>query len=264
MNIPIYQVDAFASALFQGNPAAVMPLASFLPDATLLSIAAENNLSETAYLVKTGEDYRLRWFTPSIEVSLCGHATLASAAVVMERLEPERREVRFHTHSGVLTVKKAPDGYVMDFPAQEYERVDVPVGIIDALGAAPLEVWKNDRFTLVLLKDAAMVRVLKPNFPRVAGLDPHGVIVTATGDAGYDFVSRFFAPNYGINEDPVTGSAHCMLVPFWANRLGKDELRAFQASSRGGELTCTHKGARVELRGKCAFYLEGVVLLSVH
>ena len=257
MKTALYQVDAFAGELFRGNPAAVMPLERFLSDTTLLAIAGENNLSETAFLVKDGMDYRLRWFTPAAEVPLCGHATLASAAVVLERLEAGRESVAFHTLSGVLTVKKVEDGYAMDFPAQECKRTEVRAEVAEALTENPVEVFQNERFTLVLLESAAGVRVLAPDFARVAQLDPHGVIVTAAGEDGYDCVSRFFAPNLGVNEDPVTGSAHCVLAPFWSKRLGKKSIRAYQASARGGELLCTCAGERVELQGKCLFYLEG-------
>jgi predicted PhzF superfamily epimerase YddE/YHI9 len=261
MRLPIYQVDAFASCLFAGNPAAVMPLQAFLPDPTLQAIAAENNLSETAFLVRSGGGYQLRWFTPTCEVPLCGHATLASAAVVLERLEPDRSEVGFETASGVLTVKRSGSGLVMDFPAIPVRRIGIQAGTREALGVEPLEVWRNERFTLVVLADATTVRTLKPRMSAVAGLDPHGVIVTATGDAEFDFVSRFFAPAMGIDEDPVTGSAHCVLTPFWAERLGKKEFRAFQASQRGGELRCSLVGDRVEIEGRSVFFLEGTVEL---
>ena len=263
MRLPVYQVDAFTSKLFAGNPAAVMLLKRFLPNETLLAIAAENNLSETAFLVKEGEHYRLRWFTPACEVPLCGHATLASAAVVLERLEPERDMVCFQTASGALTVKRVGSGYTMDFPASPVKTVPIPEEAAVALGANPVEVWKNDRFLLVLLADAQVMRTLQPRMGAVAQLDPHGVIVTAPGDGGYDFVSRFFAPAMGIDEDPVTGSAHCVLTPFWAARLGKSEFRAHQASRRGGELTCRLRGERVEMEGRCVFFLEGIVELEL-
>jgi PhzF family phenazine biosynthesis protein len=259
MRLPIYQLDAFTARRFAGNPAAVIPLQNFLPNAMLQAIAAENDLSETAYLVKEGAGYNLRWFTPVCEVPLCGHGTLASAAVVLDRLEPARDEVQFHTASGVLTVKRSADGLVMDLPASQVERVELVAGVAEALGAQPLEVWVNDRFTLVLLADAARVRALTPKMEAVAGLDPHGVIVTAPGDAGLDFVSRFFAPAMGVDEDPVTGSAHCVLAPFWAGRLGRTVLRAHQASRRGGDLTCRLVADRVELVGQCVFYMEGTV-----
>lgn len=263
MRLPLYQVDAFAPRLFAGNPAAVISLPAFLPDQQLQSIAAENNLSETAYLVRSDEGYRLRWFTPACEVPLCGHATLASAAVVMERLEPGRAAVGFETASGLLTVKKTRSAYAMDLPASPAVRVAEPGGVCEALGVCPLEVWRNERFTLVLLENASTVRSLRPQMAFVGNLDPHGVIVTAAGDKDFDFVSRFFAPAMGIDEDPVTGSAHCVLAPFWARRLGKTEFRAHQASARGGDLLCRLRGERVELEGECVFYLEGWVELKL-
>jgi PhzF family phenazine biosynthesis protein len=259
MRVPIFQVDAFTTRRFAGNPAAVMRLDSFLPDAALQAIAAENNLAETAFLVPRDGDYALRWFTPTVEVPLCGHATLASAAVVMQRLEPERRQVVFHTASGALTVSRTDSGYLMDFPARPTSEVAVPPGLAVALGAAPLEIEADDHNYLVLLQDPQTVRSLTPDFAALARLDRGGVIVTAA-DSGqpYDFVSRYFAPAKGIPEDPVTGSAHCALVPFWARRLGRTSLRAFQASARGGELHCRLVAERVELAGSCVFYLEGV------
>lgn len=261
MIAPLYQVDAFTGQLFRGNPAAVMLLDNFLPDAMLQAIAAENNLAETAYLVKLNDRYKLRWFTPACEVPLCGHATLASAAVVLERLEPQRDQVFFETASGVLTVKREPTGYGMDFPAQPAQQIEIPAGVEEALGAKPLEVWRNDRFTLVLVDCPETVRGLCPKMHEVAQLDAHGVIVTATGDHGYDFISRFFAPAMGIAEDPVTGSAHCVLAPFWARRLNKTAFRAYQASARGGEIHCRVQGERVLLQGQCVFFLEGTVTL---
>ena len=257
MRCPIYQVDAFASKLFAGNPAAVMPLVSFPADAILQAIAAENNLAETAFLVREGSDYRLRWFTPACEVPLCGHATLASAAVVMERLEPQRTQVVFHTASGALTVTRAAAGYVMDFPARPGEPVSPPKKLLDALAVASAETFSNDFNYLVVVESAQTVRALAPDMAALSRLDRPGVIVTAQGDAGYDCVSRYFAPAKGIPEDPVTGAAHCMLTPYWSKRLGKTKLRAFQASRRGGEVTCRLKGNRVELEGTAVFYLEG-------
>jgi len=234
-----------------------MPLEGFLPDATLQALAAENNLSETAFLVPEGGDYRLRWFTPVLEVPLCGHATLASAAVVMERLEPARRRVVFHTASGPLTVGRTEAGYRMDLPARPSAPVPPPPGLERALGVTPVAVASNAFNYLALLEDARAVRALRPDLAAVAQLDRPGLIVTAPGDAGFDFVSRYFAPAKGIPEDPVTGAAHCMLAPFWAPRLGKQDFRAFQASARGGQLGCRLVGERVELEGSCVFYLEG-------
>jgi PhzF family phenazine biosynthesis protein len=262
MKVPIFQVDAFATRLFKGNPAAVVCLENFLSDETMQGIAAENNLAETAFVVHDGEDYRIRWFTPTTEVPLCGHATLASAAVIMERLQPGQHAIRFHSASGLLTVKRNGSGYVMNFPVRNSEPAAAPEGLQDALGTIPVEVLA-DRFNyLVLLENAATVRTLAPDIQRVARLDRSGVIVTASGDNDYDFVSRYFAPAKGIPEDPVTGGAHCALTPYWSRRLGKTELRAFQASPRGGELLCRLVGDRVELEGQCAFYLEGKVELG--
>ena len=259
MRTPIFQVDAFATRRFTGNPAAVMPMDGFLAEATLQSIAAENNLAETAFLVPEGDDYRLRWFTPTLEVPLCGHATLASAAVVMERLTPRRSSVVFHSASGALRVRRAGPGYVMDFPARPSESVSAPPGLADALGIVPIEVCANPFNYLALVESAQVLRALKPDMAAVARVDRGGVIVTATGDGGYDFVSRYFAPAKGVPEDPVTGSAHCMLAPYWAGRLEKSEFRAFQASPRGGEVICRLAGDRVELEGSCVFYMEGEV-----
>jgi PhzF family phenazine biosynthesis protein len=259
LRTPIFQVDAFASRRFTGNPAAVMPMESFLEDAVLQAIAAENNLSETAFLVAEGGGYRLRWFTPATEVPLCGHATLASAAVVMERLEPGRSTVVFQSASGPLTVMRSAAGYLMNFPMRPSEPIPTPAGLATALGAVPVEVFANSFNYLALLESPQLLRALAPDMAAVARVDRGGVIVTAAGDGTYDFVSRYFAPAKGIAEDPVTGAAHCMLVPYWAKRLGKTELRAFQASARGGEVICRLAGDRVELEGTCVFYLEGEV-----
>lgn len=257
MRAQIFQIDAFTDRRFTGNPAAVVPLKSFPADSILQAIAAENNLAETAFLVPQDGDYRLRWFTPAVEVPLCGHATLASAAVVMERLEPKRESVIFHSASGPLAVKRAAKGYVMDFPARLSDQVPVPSGLTKALGAAPTEVFVNDFNYMAVLKSAEMVRKISPDMSSIAKVGRDGVIVTAPGDGPYDFVSRYFAPAKGIPEDPVTGSAHCMLAPYWAKRLGKTAFRAFQASQRGGEVICRLMGNRVELEGACVFYLEG-------
>ncbi|HTP56623.1 MAG TPA: PhzF family phenazine biosynthesis protein [Thermoplasmata archaeon] len=253
----IFQVDAFARERFRGNPAAVMPMERFPPDDVLQALAAENNLAETAFLVRDGGDYRLRWFTPTTEVPLCGHATLASAAVVLERLEPGRESVVFRTASGPLTVRRAGAGYAMDFPARPSERIATPPELAAALGADPVEVYDNEHNHLAVFASAHDVRALAPEFGAVARLDRPGVIVTAPGEPPYDFVSRYFAPAKGIPEDPVTGAAHCMLVPYWARRLGRSEFRAFQASRRGGEVVCRLRGDRVVLEGGAVFYLEG-------
>jgi PhzF family phenazine biosynthesis protein len=257
MRTPIFQLDAFTTRRFGGNPAAVMVLAEFPSDELMQAIAAENNLAETAFLVREGADYRLRWFTPKVEVPLCGHATLASAAVVMERLEPARRCVVFKSASGPLTVSRTELGYLMNFPARPSAQIAPPKELSRALGVEPLEVWVNEFNYLALLRDETVLRTLAPDMLALAGMDRPGVIVTAPGVEQYDFVSRYFAPAKGIPEDPVTGAAHCMLAPFWAGRLGKNEFRAFQASARGGEVVCRVVEDRVELEGSCVFYLEG-------
>jgi PhzF family phenazine biosynthesis protein len=259
MRTPIFQLDAFTMRLFAGNPAAVMPLERFPSDAVLQALATENNLSETAFLVRDGVDYRLRWFTPTTEVPLCGHATLASAAVVMERLEPERTEVVFDSLSGPLTVRRRDGLYVMDFPALPSEAIPTPSALTEALGAALVEVHVNTFNYLALVENPQVLRALAPDMAATARLERDGVIVTAAGAGGYDFLSRYFAPAKGIAEDPVTGSAHCMLAPYWASRLHKTAFRAFQVSQRGGEVICQVRGDRVELAGACAFYLEGMV-----
>jgi len=257
VNVPIYQLDAFTDRRFSGNPAAVMVLDEYADDDALQMIAAENNLAETAFLVADGADYRLRWFTPTVEVPLCGHATLASAAVVMERLAPQRRQVVFHSASGPLSVERTDTGYVMNFPARPSEPVSPPSALVDALGVCPLEVAADQFNYLALLESADQVRRLEPDQAAVVKLDRAGLIVTAPGYADYDFVSRYFAPAKGIPEDPVTGGAHCALAPYWAKRLNKTAFRAFQASRRGGTILCRLVGNRVELEGNCVFYLEG-------
>lgn len=252
-----FQIDSFTTRRFAGNPAAVMLLDAFPPDATLQRLAAENNLAETAFLVPEGQDYRLRWFTPTVEVPLCGHATLASAAAVMERLEPGRKVVVFQTASGPLTVTSTGAGYLMDFPARPSSPTQPPEGLAAALGLQPLEVvWDGFNY-LARLTDPEQVRKLAPDLAAVERFDCAGVIVTAEDGRDYDFVSRYFAPAKGIPEDPVTGGAHCALTPFWAERLGRSAFRAFQASSRGGEIVCRLRGERVELEGACVFYLDG-------
>jgi PhzF family phenazine biosynthesis protein len=259
LRAPLFQIDAFTTRRFGGNPAAVVLIESFPENAVMQAIAAENNLAETAFLCPDGNDYRLRWFTPSVEVPLCGHATLASAAVVMERLEPARTQVVFQSASGPLTVSRTRHGYLMNFPARLSEPVAAPPGMAGALGAVPLEVRVNAFNYMARLESAQTIRALTPDMTAIALLDRSGVIVTAQGDAPYDFVSRYFAPAKGIPEDPVTGGAHCMLTPYWADRLGKTEFRAYQASQRGGEMACRLVGDRVEMEGACVFYLEGAV-----
>jgi PhzF family phenazine biosynthesis protein len=261
MHAPIYKLDAFATKRFTGNPAAVVPLDAFPDAATMQAIAAENNLAETAFIVSSGDDYHIRWFTPTVEVPFCGHATLASAAVLLERLHPTRTQIAFHSASGALQVERRSTHYVMNFPARTLQRLDESEPqLARALGAEPLEIHRDSLNNyVVLFEQAATVRNLVPDLAAVARLNSIGVIVTAPGDGGYDIVSRYFAPAKGIPEDPVTGGAHCALTPFWARRLGRNELRAYQASKRGGEMRCRLLDDRVELHGTVVFYLEGTI-----
>ncbi|MBI2741242.1 MAG: PhzF family phenazine biosynthesis protein [Rhodospirillales bacterium] len=258
MQARLFQLDAFTSRRFAGNPAAVMLLESFPDDDTLRALAAENNLAETAFLVSDGTDFRIRWFTPTVEVPLCGHATLASAAVVLERLALDRREVVFHSASGPLIVGRSENGYVMNFPVRRCSPVEPPHGLAAALRTSYEETLWDGFNILVRLTSAADVRSVSPDLAAIAQMPCAGVVVTAPGEGRHDCVSRYFAPAKGIPEDPVTGGAHCALTPYWTERLGKSELRAFQASARGGELRCRLRGDRVELEGSCVFYLEGV------
>jgi len=259
MQLPIYQVDAFTDRLFGGNPAAVCPLETWLPDATMQAIAAENNLAETAFLVRDGGDYALRWFTPTVEVDLCGHATLASGYIVFRFLEPQRTSVNFRTlKAGTLVVSRRGDLLAMDFPARPATPVEPPPGLLAALGGAPREVLRA-RDHLVVYDSAAEVAALKPDLAALAKVDCWAAIVTAPGENGVDFVSRFFAPAQGVPEDPVTGSSHCTLVPYWAKQLGKAELEARQISKRGGALSCVLVGERVSIAGRAVLYLNGQI-----
>ena len=260
MNIPIYQVDAFTMGPFTGNPAAVCPLDAWLDDATMQSIAAENNLAETAFIVASEHGYDLRWFTPAIEVDLCGHATLAAGYVVLNHLHPDLDSVSFETISGQLTVTCYGELLSMDFPARPPTPGIVWEVLSDALGQAPSEVHLS-RDILAVYDDESTVRCLSPDQAKLLAIDEGlGVIATAKGNA-VDFVSRFFVPKAGIAEDPVTGSAHCTLVPFWAERLGRSKLIAHQVSPRGGELHCEHRGDRVIMSGQCALFLTGSIHL---
>jgi PhzF family phenazine biosynthesis protein len=259
MSAPIFKLDSFTTRRFEGNPAAVVLAQSFPQIQTMQAIATENNLAETAFLVREDHGYRLRWFTPTTEVPLCGHATLASAAVVMERLEIGRTHVVFQSASGPLPVRRTKGGYVMDFPARFSEPVSPPARLAEALGITPVEVYANAFNYLALLDSEHAVRTVEPDISLVGGLDRSGLIVTAAGNDRYDFISRYFAPAKGIPEDPVTGGAHCMLAPYWAKQLRKTEFRAYQASRRGGEMMCRLLGDRVELEGACVFYLEGEI-----
>jgi PhzF family phenazine biosynthesis protein len=261
MNVPIYQVDAFSGKLFGGNPAAICPLDDWLPDATLQSIAAENNLAETAYYIQKNGKYHLRWFTPGVEIDLCGHATLAAAHVMMDiRREVANGRVAFESRSGELIVTRDGELYALDFPSRPPVETKVDPKLFDALGAKPKLVL-SARDLFCVFDTEAEVRALKPNMERLAAIDCFAVIVTAPG-SDCDFVSRFFAPAQGVAEDPVTGSAHCTLIPYWAQRLGKNKLFARQISPRGGELWCEHRGDRVSIAGRAVTYLEGTIVVN--
>ena len=257
--IPLYQVDAFAAETFAGNPAAICPLDAWLQDDVLQAIALENNLSETAFLVKSGEGYELRWFTPVHEVDLCGHATLGSAHVIATHLEPGCEKTAFMTRSGRLEVTRDGELYTMDFPVQAPTRVADDGLLAEALGRQPLEVWAAGKNMTVLASQAELLDAA-PDLDKVLALPGDGLIITAPGE-DCDFVSRYFAPHGGIPEDPVTGSAHCVLTPYWAERLGKSRMAARQLSRRGGELTVELRGERVLISGRVAPYLEGRIFV---
>jgi predicted PhzF superfamily epimerase YddE/YHI9 len=255
MKLDIYQVDAFTKEVFKGNPAAVCPLTEWLPSETMHKIALENNLSETAFFVKNGDVYEIRWFTPTFEIDLCGHATLASAFVIFNVLNLETDEIKFHSHkSGALSVEKNGDVLTLDFPVRPVSPVDAPAGL-------------KARDYFLVYETEQEVLDLKPDFSalhKIAAflkIDAHGFIVTAPGDSS-DFVSRFFAPEVGVFEDPVTGSSHCNLIPYWAEKLGKTELFARQVSARGGELFCELAGDRVKIGGNAVLYLKGEIYVE--
>ena len=261
MRLPLYQIDAFAEGPFTGNPAAVCPLDAWLPTELMQAIAAENNLSETAFFVPEGDFYRLRWFTPSVEVDLCGHATLASAFVVFRYLTPERERVIFQTEkAGTLTVGRDGDALVLDFPARPPHPCPMSDEVAAALGQPPVRLLASRDYLAVYEREDE-IAALAPDFAALAALDRFAVIVTAPGSAGIDFVSRFFAPSHGVPEDPVTGSAHCTLIPYWAERLGKTRLQARQLSRRGGRLSCGLNGDRVTIAGRAVLYLEGTITI---
>jgi PhzF family phenazine biosynthesis protein len=263
MKIPLYHVDAFADRPFAGNPAAICPLEKWLPDEIMQSIAAENNLSETAFYVRHGGAYDLRWFTPAVEVDLCGHATLASACVILDiRCETPDSRVVFQTKSGELAVERDGELYALDFPSRPPQPCTVHPGLAEALGAAPKKVLAA-RDYLCVFESEEQVMALAPDMAKLAEMDRFAVIVTAPG-SDCDFVSRFFAPSNGVPEDPVTGSAHCTLIPYWAEQLGKTKLFARQRSRRGGELWCELRGERVRIAGRAARYMQGVIEFDDH
>lgn len=264
-HLPIYQVDAFASTLFSGNPAAVVPLSTFLPDALMQSIASENNLSETAFItIKGPGKFNIRWFTPTMEVRLCGHATLAAAHILYQLSEESLDKMRFKTReAGTITVVPNEDGsYSMDFPTDQPKKIKPPKGLRGILGGLkPLEVHEGLDDLIVVLKNQAQVESIQPNFPMLAALKQYrGLLVTAPGKQ-HDFVSRCFFPAYGIDEDPVTGSAHTALTPLWAKKLEKKQLTAKQLSARGGELNCQLRGKKVRLSGKAVTYMTGQIMV---
>jgi len=257
-----YVVDTFADTIFKGNPAGVCLLEGELEDTVMQSIAAENNLSETAFVIKREGYYDLRWFTPKVEIDLCGHATLGSAYVIMNYIDDITNEVRFETKSGALTVKRKEDLYELDFPARKARQITIKTEMEQAISVTILEAWilNNARDLLLLLENERQIKSVNPDFDILKALASHAVTITAQGDT-VDFVSRFFAPNMGVSEDPVTGSAHTGLIPFWAERLNKNEMTAMQLSKRGGTLYCENCGDRVKIAGKAALYLQGEVFI---
>ncbi len=263
MKLQIFQVDAFTSEPFGGNPAAVVPLDAWLPVETMHKIALENNLSETAFFVKRDGVYDIRWFTPEVEVNLCGHATLASAVVIFNELKLEDESIRFHSHlSGELGVAKIGDKFVLDFPAYPLTEVEQSDELADAVGVLPAKVWETQGNMVMLRLDSeTQVRELTPDFNALLSIVYDEVIITAKGDT-CDFASRMFAPRIGIPEDPVTGAIHCSLIPYWAAELGKNELFARQVSQRGGELYCELVGDRVKIGGNAVLYLNGEIYVE--
>ncbi|MBA1202571.1 PhzF family phenazine biosynthesis protein [Pseudomonas capeferrum] len=259
MKMDIYQVDAFSDQPFGGNPAAVCPLHEWLPDDQLQAIALENNLSETAFVVPEGDVYELRWFTPEVEVDLCGHATLATAWVILNELSDKPKVLRFSTRSGELRVSQATDGLAMDFPAKTPIPCAPPEGLLAGLGIDTAEILATDDY-IVVVESEAIVAGLNPDFATLKKLPKRGVAVTARSER-FDFVSRWFGPNVGVNEDPVTGSAHTSLAPYWAQRLGKQVLTAEQGGKRKGQLTCELIGDRVIISGKAVLYMKGTINL---
>jgi PhzF family phenazine biosynthesis protein len=259
MKFPIFQIDAFTSRLFRGNPAAVVILDEWLPDDVMAAVAAENNLAETAFVILQPEVVPLRWFTPALEVDLCGHATLAAAHVILNSYRPDKERVRFATRSGELAVGRSNGLLCMDFPARPAKPIEISDALVEALGVRPREVLLA-RDILAILDSEAQVKALRPDISRIAALDAFAVMVSARGSE-VDFVSRFFAPNAGIAEDPVTGSAHCTLVPYWAAKLGKRAMSARQLSARGGELWVEMLGDRVTIAGNTVEYLRGEIII---
>ncbi len=252
----IFQVDAFTNEIFKGNPAAVCPLNNWISDDLMQAIAEENNLSETAFIVKNDAQFEIRWFTPSCEVDLCGHATLAAAHIIYTELNYEREIIEFNSKSGKLTVEKKKDWYTLNFPSVEVNEIVTPKLLKEALNVPILNTYQGKSELLVALENETIIKKLTPNFSKLSQLEASGIIVTSFGD-NVDFVSRFFAPRIGINEDPVTGYAHTLLIPFWAGKLKKNNLVAVQLSKRTGYLKCEYLNDRVEMSGQAITYLKG-------
>lgn len=262
MNLPIYQVDAFTSKLFCGNPAAVIPLENWLDDSVMQKIAAENNLAETAFFIKDGDGYHIRWMTPTVEVPLCGHATLATAFVIFNFIEKDASKIKFKSQSGDLFVERSGDFLSLNFPSNKPHKTEVPKEIFECFGKEPVEVLANGFFLFVVFDSEDFIRTYLPKIDVIKKIHPHAVIITSKGSES-DFVSRMFAPNSGIDEDPVTGSAHTVLTPYWSEKLGKKNLRALQISKRGGELLCEDLGERIKISGRAVLYLTGSVYLNL-
>jgi len=261
MKLPLYQIDAFTNRLFSGNPAAVVLLDEWLPDTVLAAIAAENNLAETAFVITHGEVLPLRWFTPAVEVDLCGHATLAAAHVVLRYLWPQAGSVSFSTRSGVLTVTRDDGLLSMDFPVRPGKPIPISEALNSLVGRTPAEAYLA-RDLMVVFETEDLIRNFQPDFERINTIEAFALIITAPGSKT-DYVYRFFAPRQGIPEDPVTGSANCTLVPYWASRLGKTGLTAQQLSTRGGEIHCRLRGDRVLIAGHTVEYLRGEITVAV-
>jgi PhzF family phenazine biosynthesis protein len=260
MRLPIYQVDAFTENLFGGNPAAVVPLTNWLPSGLMQQIASENNLSETAFFIPDGPDFHIRWFTPGTEVALCGHATLATAHVLFQHMQYQQESIHFHSKSGVLRVYQSNNKLVLDFPTDAVYEIESDPALSDALGVSPLKSFRGRDDVLLVFKNEEQIHSMQPDFGLLARCEARGVIVSAPGDA-CDFVSRFFGPRVGINEDPVTGSAHTLLAPYWAKQLGKTELSAIQLSNRRGILHCSLRGDRIHIAGSAVSYLVGEIYI---
>lgn len=261
MRLTIYQADAFTDTIFKGNPAAICPLKEWLPDDIMLAIAAENNLAETAFYVPVDDSFEIRWFTPYTEVDLCGHATLASAFVLCNYEDYPENSINFYSpRSGSLPVTVLEDKFILNFPKDQFSEIELTQELRSATNQKPLAAFKGKTDYMLVFEKQEEIARMEPDLPLIAKLDARGLIVTAKGN-DYDFVSRFFGPAVGVNEDPVTGSAHTTLTPYWAQQLNKTELKAFQLSKRGGELNCRLAGDRVELAGKVALYMKGEIFI---